>query len=88
MQEEEVHSLLKTNIDRLMQEALNNVAKHSKADLVHFALRKTGDPIQLMAQDNGQGFDVDEVLSIEGSKKGIGLITMRASPNIRRNLCN
>jgi signal transduction histidine kinase len=60
-----------------MQEALNNVAKHSKADLVHLTLRKTDDEIRLNIEDTGQGFDVEEVLSVETSKRGFGLTSMR-----------
>ena len=71
IEEEEVHPLLKTTIYRLMQEALNNVAKHSKADLVDLTLRKTTDKIELIIQDNGQGFDVGEALSVESTKEGI-----------------
>ncbi len=77
IQEEEVHPLLKTTIYRLMQEALNNVAKHSKADLVHLTLRKTDDKIQLIIEDTGQGFGLEEVLSVETSKRGFGLTSMR-----------
>ena len=77
IQEKEVAPLLKTTIYRLMQEALNNVAKHSKADLVRLTLRKTGDQIQLIIQDNGQGFDVEKALSIKRSWRGFGLASMR-----------
>jgi signal transduction histidine kinase len=60
-----------------MQEALNNIAKHSKADLVHLSLQKTDGTIELAIQDNGQGFNLMEVLSVEGSKRGLGLTSMR-----------
>ncbi|HSB06054.1 MAG TPA: CheR family methyltransferase, partial [Thermodesulfobacteriota bacterium] len=75
--EEAVHPLLKTTIYRLMQEALNNIAKHSKGDLVDLALRKAGDRIELIIRDNGQGFDVDKVLSIESTQRGFGITSMR-----------
>ena len=75
--EEEVCPLLKTTVYRLMQEALNNAAKHSKADLIHLALRKVDDKIQLMIRDNGKGFDVQKALSIESSRRGFGLTSMR-----------
>jgi len=70
------HSL-KTVIYRISQEALNNIAKHSKADLVTLSLRKTDGPIELTVQDNGQGFDVEEIFSMESYKKGLGFGSMR-----------
>jgi PAS domain S-box-containing protein len=75
--ENEVPVHLRTAIFRVMQEALNNIAKHSKADLVHLSLQKTDGTIELAIQDNGQGFNLMEVLSVEGSKRGLGLTSMR-----------
>jgi PAS domain S-box-containing protein len=75
--EDEVPDSLKTVIYRISQEALNNVAKHSKADLVHLALRKSDGKIELVIQDNGDGFDLKEILIREGSGRGLGLTSMR-----------
>jgi PAS domain S-box-containing protein len=77
IQENEVSTQLKTVIFRIMQEALNNVAKHSKANFILLSLRKTDGTIELTIQDNGQGFDLNEVLSIESSRRGLGLTSMR-----------
>jgi len=54
-----------------MQEAMNNVAKHSKADLARLILRKMVDKIELSVEDNGAGFDP------ENTKQGLGLTSMR-----------
>jgi len=75
--EDDVPDSLKTVIYRISQEALNNVAKHSKADVVHLALRKSGGKIELTIQDNGDGFDLKEILPREGSERGLGLTSMR-----------
>lgn len=75
--ENEVPAHLRTAIFRVMQEAMNNIAKYSKADLVHLSLQKTDGTIELAIQDNGQGFNSMEVLSVEGSKRGLGLTSMR-----------
>jgi PAS domain S-box-containing protein len=75
--EDEVPDSLKTVIYRISQEALNNAAKHSKADLVHLALRKSDGKIELAIRDNGQGFDLNEILPREGSERGLGLTSMR-----------
>jgi len=69
--EEEVPALLKTVIFRISQEAMSNVAKHSKASLVDLALQKAGERLELTIQDNGHGFQPDQIA------KGFGLSTMR-----------
>jgi signal transduction histidine kinase len=75
--EDDVPHSLKTVIYRISQEALNNIAKHSKADLVTLSLRKIDGPIELTIQDNGQGFDVEKSFSKESYRKGLGLGSMR-----------
>lgn len=77
LQESEVSTPLKTVIYRLTQEALNNIAKHSKADLIHLSLRKIEDRVEWVVKDNGIGFDLEEILSSERSKRGLGLNSMR-----------
>jgi len=59
------------------QEAMNNIAKHSKADLIHLSLRRREDKIELFIKDNGMGFDLEEIFSPERSQGGLGLSSMR-----------
>jgi signal transduction histidine kinase len=75
--EDDIPDSLKTVIYRISQEALNNIAKHSKADLVTLVLQKAGGPIELVIQDNGQGFNVEEAFSKGSYKRGLGLSSMR-----------
>jgi PAS domain S-box-containing protein len=77
IEESDVPDSLKTPIFRIFQEALNNVAKHSKATDVNLRLQKTAGGIELMIQDNGQGFDLEKAQSPENSGKGLGLTSMR-----------
>ena len=77
IEEEAVPSLLKTTIYRVSQDTLNNVAKHGGADFVRLSLRHTGGSIELAIQDNGQGFDLGEALTREGSRRGVGLSSLR-----------
>jgi PAS domain S-box-containing protein len=77
IQESEVPDALKTVLYRISQEALNNIAKHSKADLVHLTLKKINNSIELTIQDNGEGFDPREALAVDSSKRGLGLTGMR-----------
>ena len=77
VQENIIPTPLKTVIYRILQEAFNNVAKHSRSDLIHLSLRQQNSNIILQVQDNGQGFDVDETISMKPSRRGFGLASMR-----------
>jgi len=76
IQENEVPKLLNIVIFRVLQEALNNAAKHSKANLIRVSLAKEDGSIQLMIEDNGQGFDLAETNSVKGTR-GLGLGSMK-----------
>jgi signal transduction histidine kinase len=77
LDESDVPSPLKIVAFRVTQEAMNNIAKHSKADLVRLSLRKNDDRVELILQDNGRGFDLDKMLASEGARRGLGLTSMR-----------
>jgi PAS domain S-box-containing protein len=77
IQEDEMPDTLKTIIYRVLQESLNNVAKHSEADQVSLSLRKTEGGLELAIEDNGVGFDLEDMLSGESSRRGLGLASMR-----------
>ena len=77
VKEHEIPAMLKTVIYRIMQEAFNNAAKYSQADLIRFYLKKTGDKIELAINDNGQGFDIEETIYDKNSMRGFGLASMK-----------
>jgi PAS domain S-box-containing protein len=77
LEEREIPNSLKIVIYRVTQEGMNNIAKHSKADLVRLFLRKMGGRIELILEDNGQGFDLKKVLGSESTNRGLGLTSMR-----------
>jgi len=68
---------LKILIYRILQEALNNVAKHSQADKVMASLRLVNDEIELVIKDNGQGFELTEVQTIDYQERGVGLESIK-----------
>lgn len=76
LEEDEVPEPLKVVIYRILQESLNNIAKHSGANLVHIALEKTNSTIKFTIKDNGKEFDLKNTLSPENNKSGLGLISM------------
>jgi PAS domain S-box-containing protein len=63
---------LSTNIFRVYQEALTNIARHSKATEVKANISEHQDHIVLEVKDNGQGMDTDAT-----NKNTLGLIGMR-----------
>jgi PAS domain S-box-containing protein len=75
--ETDIPSPLKTVIYRILQEALNNVAKHSRADRIRLGLKKKKNKIELKIQDNGRGFDFSKAVSLKPSRRGFGLASMR-----------
>jgi len=77
IEEEEIPVPLRTVIYRISQEALNNIAKYSRAGQVRISLRKKEGGINLVIQDNGQGFELEKVLSQGGAERGLGLTSMR-----------
>ena len=77
MDQKEVPESLRIVIFRILQEALNNAAKYSKADCVRVALREKNGKLQLSIEDNGQGFDVERVRSKKSADRGVGLTSMK-----------
>jgi len=68
---------IKTVIYRVVQEALNNVAKHSGADCVKIELKESEDQILLKIEDNGCGFEVSNNLDANKPLQGYGIISMK-----------
>ena len=63
---------VETALYRIVQEALTNVIKHSRAARVSVLLRRKPDSVAAVIEDDGQGFDVDETRD-----GGLGLVGMR-----------
>lgn len=66
-----------TVLYRVIQEALNNVAKHAGAKKVMVSLQRKENAIAAYIEDDGKGFDVNEALGKEAPVAGIGLIGMQ-----------
>jgi signal transduction histidine kinase len=69
--ERDISESIRLVIYRVLQEALNNFARHGKGDRVELSLSKSAGAFEFMIRDNGQGFDV------EAAQKGLGLESMR-----------
>ena len=77
IEEDEVPKPLKIVIYKLLLETLNNIVKHSGANLVRLSLRETEGNLELSVKDNGRGFNLEEILSRESHASGLGLASMK-----------
>ncbi|MGD8962840.1 MAG: PAS domain S-box protein [Desulfobacterales bacterium] len=77
IEENDIPLYLKTTIYRIMQEAINNVARHSRASIIYLHLQKTKTGIHLSIQDNGRGFNLQQAMGIKTALRGFGLASMR-----------
>ena len=77
IEEKKVPEPLKIVIFRILQEAMNNVAKYGKADLINIALVEKRNAVEIVVQDNGQGFDVQKIRPMKGKEGGFGLTSMK-----------
>ncbi len=73
---EEMHSIIKLTIFRIIQEALNNIKKYSKAKNTTIRLEKMEKSINLLIVDDGIGFDVDANIDSNKEEGGFGLLIM------------
>ncbi len=75
--EEKFPPQVETAFYRIIQEALNNIAKHSGASHVEIFLEKRDSIISASIMDDGRGFDLSKVLEPESPEKGFGIIGMQ-----------
>jgi PAS domain S-box-containing protein len=67
-------SEVETALYRIAQEALNNVAKHARAQRVELLLERRPDCVLLIVEDDGVGFDGSKPAA---GRHGFGLVGMR-----------
>ena len=67
---------VETHLYRILQESLNNVAKHAAATSVNVLLHWKKDEVALIVEDNGRGFDAGKTMGAKNGGKGLGLLGM------------
>jgi signal transduction histidine kinase len=75
--EDEIPENLKVNIFRLLQEAMNNIHKHSQADWVKISLAIKGSFMIFHIEDNGRGLDFQNAICQKEMGKRFGLTSMK-----------
>jgi PAS domain S-box-containing protein len=73
LMDERLPSEVETALYRIAQEALNNVAKHSRARRVEVILERRPDCVLLIVEDDGVGFSDGD----DGKRRGYGLVGMQ-----------
>ena len=69
--------LVKVAIYRVVQEAFNNISKHSSATNVEASLEHSNNALELIISDNGCGFEPKEAQCDYDGTSGLGLRNMR-----------
>jgi signal transduction histidine kinase len=82
IEEEHIPEFLKIVIFRIIQEAMNNIAKHSHADLISLELSlvdisESAGEIRLSIKDDGIGFDIANITEKKTAREGLGLYSMK-----------
>lgn len=74
---ERLTSEVEVAIYRVVQEALTNVSRHSKADIVSVILARDDRHVQVIIEDDGVGFDADNMMSDPTDNRRLGLMGMQ-----------
>lgn len=80
--EEQIPEDYKIAIYRIVQEAMNNAAKHAEPSLIRIVIDIQDEHIRLVVQDNGIGFNIQKAGSSDDPMSGYGLQSMRERTEI------
>lgn len=67
---------IETALFRVVQEAINNIAQHSRATRAELHIEFDSTQVQVLVKDNGKGFDPAMVFATTNTQRGLGLIGM------------
>lgn len=75
--DQRLDSLIEINIYRLTQEAINNAIKYADSTHIIVQLTHSNNILSITIDDNGKGFDINEVEKKRNSESGMGLLFMK-----------
>jgi signal transduction histidine kinase len=61
---------------RITQEFLANVRKHSEATMVEITIKALPEKVTIALEDNGKGFDLEEIKNLPRDRRGLGVASM------------
>lgn len=73
---QKLSSHTETMLFRIVQEALTNIVRHAEATSVLVRLEFREAETLLSIEDNGKGFDVNEVMARQGMRENLGIYGM------------
>jgi signal transduction histidine kinase len=85
---ERLPSEIEVSLFRIAQEAINNVMRHSEAKHVAIDLQCDGEKCVLRIEDDGKGFDVQEITKVEKTGRGVGLFGMKERVTLVGGSCS
>ena len=68
---------LQTVLFRIIQEAINNVARHSGGTNAHVRLWRDGGEVLAEVDDDGEGFNMDAIAVNDASSRKLGVLGMQ-----------
>ncbi|MBM4431002.1 MAG: GAF domain-containing protein [Chloroflexi bacterium] len=85
---ERLPSEVEVALFRITQEAINNITKHAEAKNVNIDLQCDGEKCVLRIEDDGKGFDVQEITKVEKTGRGVGLFGMKERVTLVGGSCS
>jgi len=85
---ERLPSEIEVSLFRIAQEAINNIMRHSKAKNVAIDLQCDDEKCVLRIEDDGKGFDVQEITKVEKTGRGVGLFGMKERVTLVGGSCS
>ncbi|MCI0477679.1 MAG: sensor histidine kinase, partial [Anaerolineales bacterium] len=77
-----LNSSVETELFRTLQEAINNIARHADARKVQLTFDFQEDALEISVEDDGIGFDVEQVPASADGRRGLGLVSMEERVSI------
>lgn len=68
---------IETTLFRIGQEVISNIARHAEAESVRITVEFGDKVVRLQVEDDGKGFDPEEVASSVEGARGLGLLGMK-----------
>ncbi len=77
IEESDIQPAWRSNVFRVVQEAMNNIVKHAGANAIHIHMQRVAREVHLEITDNGAGFAIEDVSRRAVTDSGMGLKGMR-----------